>query len=310
MAIYRSISMNFWTDAKIVDSFTVEDKYFYLYLFTNPHTNLCGCYEISIKQIASETGYSKDTIENLLERFETVHDVIRYSRETKEILILKWGKYNWNNSERVVKGVKSVAKYIKDERFKQYVLAVIDGQNCENFIYPIDRVSIGYAYPMHTSVSVSVSKETDTMFIKDNYVYKNTNDLQNTNDIQNTKRLKDIKDIISYLNNICGTRYKHNTQATVKHISARLAEGYTVDDFKNVIDKKYAEWHGTDMEQYLRPNTLFAGKFESYVNQKARAKPKTARDQFQELLDDIRKGETNDGDRSEEDYSCDDGDVF
>ena len=46
MAIYRNVSMSFWTDSKVADDFTAEDRYFYLYLFTNPHTNLCGCYEI------------------------------------------------------------------------------------------------------------------------------------------------------------------------------------------------------------------------------------------------------------------------
>lgn len=57
MASYRNISMDFWTDSKVVDDFTPEDRYIYLYCMTNPHTNLCGCYEVSIKQIANETGY-------------------------------------------------------------------------------------------------------------------------------------------------------------------------------------------------------------------------------------------------------------
>ena len=55
MAIYRSIQMSFWTDSKVVDEFTPEDRYFYLYLFTNPHTNLAGCYELSLKQASVET---------------------------------------------------------------------------------------------------------------------------------------------------------------------------------------------------------------------------------------------------------------
>ena len=53
MASYRNISMDFWTDSKVVDDFTPEDRYIYLYCMTNPHTNLCGCYEVSIKQIAN-----------------------------------------------------------------------------------------------------------------------------------------------------------------------------------------------------------------------------------------------------------------
>ena len=88
MAIYRTIQMSFWTDTKVVDSFTPEDKYFYLYLMTNPHTNLCGCYEVSMKQISDETGYTKETVERLIERMEETHKVIRYSKQSKEILIL------------------------------------------------------------------------------------------------------------------------------------------------------------------------------------------------------------------------------
>lgn len=73
------------------------------------------------------------------------------------------------------------------------------------------------------------------------------------------------REVIGYLNEVCGTRYKPEVKATLEHISARLKEGFTVEDFKTVIDKKNAEWHGTEYEQYLRPQTLFCTKFESYL---------------------------------------------
>ena len=79
MARYRNVSTSFWEDNKIVDDFTPEDKYIYLYCMTNPHTNLCGCYEISLKQIAYETGYNTDSVERLLKRLDMTHEVIRYS---------------------------------------------------------------------------------------------------------------------------------------------------------------------------------------------------------------------------------------
>ena len=60
--------------------------------------------------------------------------------------------------------------------------------------------------------------------------------------------------------------YRASSAATQKHINARLAEGYTLEDFFTVIDKKCAEWKGTDMEKYLRPETLFGSKFENYLN--------------------------------------------
>ena len=103
MAKGRIVSTSFWDDSKVVDDFTPEDKYIYLYCMTNPHTNLCGCYEVSIKQIANETGYNEDTIKRLLMRMDREHNVIRYSSITKELLVLNWFRYNWSTSEKLNK---------------------------------------------------------------------------------------------------------------------------------------------------------------------------------------------------------------
>lgn len=77
-----------------------------------------------------------------------------------------------------------------------------------------------------------------------------------------------IKEIVDYLNARLGTNYKYTTKQTQSMINARLKEGFTVEDFKKVIDKKYKEWRGTEFEQYLTPQTLFGTKFEKYLNQK------------------------------------------
>lgn len=90
-----------------------------------------------------------------------------------------------------------------------------------------------------------------------------------------------VEDIIDYLNKKLNTNYKKNTKSTVSKIRARINEGFSFDDFKLVIDKKYDEWHGTEMEKYLRPDTLFGTKFESYLNQKDIKKQKS----FNERLD-------------------------
>lgn len=81
-----------------------------------------------------------------------------------------------------------------------------------------------------------------------------------------------IQEIISYLNKKAGKSYRAKSKDTTKHIKARLEEGFTVDEFKTVIDKKCAEWLGTEFEQYLRPATLFGTKFEGYLNAPVRAK--------------------------------------
>lgn len=76
-----------------------------------------------------------------------------------------------------------------------------------------------------------------------------------------------INEIIAYMNDVCGTSYRPSNKVTEKNINARFGEKYTVEDFKKVIDKKAAEWLGTDMEKFLRPETLFCSKFEGYLNQ-------------------------------------------
>lgn len=74
------------------------------------------------------------------------------------------------------------------------------------------------------------------------------------------------QEIIDYLNEKAQTRYKATTAKTRSLINARLSEGFVVGDFKTVIDKKCAEWKGTEFEKFLRPETLFGTKFEGYLN--------------------------------------------
>ena len=73
--------------------------------------------------------------------------------------------------------------------------------------------------------------------------------------------------VIDYLNKKANTNYRASTKNTQSFINARVKEGYTVEDFKKVIDSKSKEWLNTDFEKYLRPATLFGTKFENYLNE-------------------------------------------
>lgn len=74
-------------------------------------------------------------------------------------------------------------------------------------------------------------------------------------------------EIIEYLNFRTGSKFKPTTKPYIQAIRSRLKEGYTVDDFKTVIDKKCREWKGTKLEKYLTPKTLFApSHFDTYLN--------------------------------------------
>lgn len=106
---------------------------------------------------------------------------------------------------------------------------------------------------------------------------------------------KEYISIIEHLNLKAGTNYKASTKKTKSCINARLQEGFTVDDFKTVIDKKCVEWMGTNMEMYLRPETLFGTKFEGYLNapitQRTTNKPQNATDDFMSQLQSMYRSE-------------------
>ena len=248
MGIKRIVDTSFWTDDKVVEMFSPEDKLFMLYLMTNPHTTQLGIYSLNKKIMAFELGYSIDAVSVIMERFETKYNIIRYSKNTGEIAI--------KNSLRhsIVKGGKPVEDLLLKE-IKQ-----VKNKSLLKFVY--DELVL------HDNLNKTV----EVILSKIENEIGNVNDNDNDNDVSYHDSYHDsskpYKVIVEYLNQKAGTSYKPNSKNTVKHINARLTDGFTVDDFKTVIDKKCAEWKGTDMEQYLRPETLFGTKFESYLNAK------------------------------------------
>lgn len=91
MATYRKVRAEFWGDKMVLEGMTPMDRYFYLYLLTNPHTTQIGIYRISKKHIAFDLGYSIESVHSLMERFEEHHRLIRYNTESREIAIKNWG---------------------------------------------------------------------------------------------------------------------------------------------------------------------------------------------------------------------------
>lgn len=265
MAIYRNVHISFWTDAKVADEMTPEDKYFFLYLLTNPHGNILGCYEFSFKQAEAETGYQKDTIRKLIDRMRNVHHVIDFDEETREILVIHWYRYNWSASERLKKSLYKTLGTVKTQRFRDYLQKVVDAYPnntvCIPYVYPIDTVSVPYP-PVTVSVSESES-ESDTE--------PATGEIYSPGSKRTTDDAFSPQEVVQYLNQVCGTHYRASSKKTQRLIHARQQEGFTLDDFKIVIDKKAEEWGpNPDMCKYLRPETLFGTKFESYLNQQGR----------------------------------------
>lgn len=105
-------------------------------------------------------------------------------------------------------------------------------------------------------------------------------DIENWDNNKYTKELNTkeyniniVEQVINYMNELAGTSFKHTTKKTISLINARLKEGFTIDDLKDVIYYKYHEWfkepfrfsNGIMSDVYYRPNTLFGTKFEEYL---------------------------------------------
>lgn len=78
----------------------------------------------------------------------------------------------------------------------------------------------------------------------------------------------EYREIIGYLNERTGKRFSSTSRVNQGHMSARLKEGFTVEDFKHVIDVKCFQWKDdAKMAKFLRPETLFGTKFDRYLNE-------------------------------------------
>ncbi|MDR4190067.1 DnaD domain-containing protein [Bacillus pseudomycoides] len=102
MAVFRPVQVSFWQDAKVIEEMTPEDKLFNLYLLTNPCTTQIGVYQITKKQMAFDLGYSMESVNSLLDRFENHHKLVKYNPETRELAIINWGKYNLNRGGKPI----------------------------------------------------------------------------------------------------------------------------------------------------------------------------------------------------------------
>jgi len=159
---------------------------------------------------------------------------------------------DWTNSTKqgVIKSLKSLLekgyiikseKHINGVKFCEYRSTMFNGEVNKVEQEPLNNVEQGIKQSLP-------NKELDNKSVDNLY----------------------IKNIVEYLNSKADKNYRPTTESTARHIRARLNEGFSVDDFFAVIDKKVAEWKGTDMDMYLRPETLFGSKFESYLNARSR----------------------------------------
>lgn len=133
MEIKRVVNTSLWNDDLVLEKFSAEDKYFWLYLLTNQYTSQLGIYHFPIKKVALDMGYSTETIYALLDRFEYKYNLIRYSQATSEIAIKNYLRHS------IIRGGKPVfdclvrdSKSVKDISLLAYITEHLSNYNIDN----------------------------------------------------------------------------------------------------------------------------------------------------------------------------------
>ncbi|MEW4234438.1 conserved phage C-terminal domain-containing protein [Bacillus thuringiensis] len=193
--------------------------------------------------------------------------------------------------------VKEACKYLEKKSLitMEFRTIVRSGKKCNNVMYVepntknIEKISIIYQDPvtsesdtlLHSNVTPSDVQTGEALTLERKTNTKITTEittkittLKDNMSSDQKERSKDsipYEDIVSYLNEKVGKSFKHKTAKTRSLIKARFKEGFTIDDFKQIIDIKAAQWlNDSHMNQYLRPETLFGTKFEGYLNENNR----------------------------------------
>jgi uncharacterized phage protein (TIGR02220 family) len=151
-----------------------------------------------------------------------------------------------------------IHNYIRNDRYKETVYKEEKEllTEKENKAYTFVGIPEGRQVVYQTETQVRLGKDSIGKDSIEEYIV----------DEEKEERTTTIKEIIEYLNLKLDSKYRYSTKSTRESINARLKEGFTLEDFKVVIDKQYDKWINTEWEQYLRPQTLFGTKFESYLN--------------------------------------------
>lgn len=184
MGIKRIVDTAFWTDGK-VDEFSPEDKYFMLYLLTNPFSTQLGIYEISIKQVAFQMGYSMDAVKVLIERFENKYGVIFFSPtrdNAGEIAVKNYLRHSIIKGGAPVRDclIKEMRK-VKNKELISKVFAHIKGMDTLN--ETVKNIIAEYEENDTDTIKYSNEKDNDN---------ENDNDVSYHDSLTNRERIVDI----------------------------------------------------------------------------------------------------------------------
>ena len=151
MATQRYISTSFWDDAW-VQSIDPSEKLLYLYLMTNPLTNIAGIYKITEKRIHDDTGFNVDMIKKLMSRFEKAKKAYRAG---EYIIIPNWPRHQkWREKTTIETGIRKILADLPN--------SIRSKAKEVGYQYPIDTIPISYVYePSYSDLDSDIDLDSD-----------------------------------------------------------------------------------------------------------------------------------------------------
>lgn len=272
------------------------DKKFFDNLFIKRLKNMPGGYTMTVIYIRLMLesleddcilyyeGYFDSLVQELALKLDVSEDdinmTVAYFTKCGLIQIDDDGHATLSQAKAMVESETNWAKYKRDQRKNSQDIPKLENvQSKETF---------SNSCPTEIEKENRVNSKSNNLYL-DNILSRNPDFtfptwLEETGikDLEKTK-YKELWIPIVYLNQVANKRYKF-VDKTKRLLLARFKEGYTLEDFKQVIDIKTAEWKDSpEFSKYLRPETLFGSKFDGYLNQKPKTIKGKSEDNFPDL---------------------------
>ena len=275
------------------------DKKFFDNLFIKRLKNMPGGYTMTVIYIRLMLesleddcilyyeGYFDSLVQELALKLDVSEDdinmTVAYFTKCGLIQIDDDGHATLSQAKAMVESETNWAKYKRDQRKNSQDLPKLE--NVQN------KKTISNSCPTEIEIELDKElekdKELDKEYIlsgKPDFTFPDWLTPEMIEEITKGKPEKYLVRIpLAYLNHSVGKNYKY-LEKNLKHIMARFKEGYTLEDFKQVIDVKTEEWKDNpEFFKYLRPETLFGSKFDSYLNQKPKISKSKPDNNFPDL---------------------------
>ena len=283
MREFAKVSPQIWTSdlGRKIKNLGIEARVVSLYLLTNPSAHMTGVYYLPVVLIAHEAGLSVDQATFILNKLCEI-GYCSYDCEYEYIWVRDMGvdqvsaqlKPNDNRIKAINDHYASLPKLSFLKAFYNKYVELFHLDICHDSVTPLQAPSKSLRSNENEKEKENENEKEKKTFLSgqpdiacEKILFADKEQAKHGKAEQSTSSLSQASDILNFLNEKTKCRFRHE-DTNLKLITARLKSGASADECRAVIARKFRDWHGTEMQKYLRPATLFnATKFEQYLGE-------------------------------------------